>query len=120
MCLQRGGTSVFDDRPQNVPRTSTPEGVTPTPTFGFAAGAFSVLLLPLVALHITVNALYALVKKEPLIKAMITGKKPAAPYADAQGAGIAARPSLRAMACLALAAVIVLGGIVALGGRLAL
>ncbi len=81
---------------------------------------FNYLLLPLVALHVTVNALYTLVKREPLIQAMITGKKPAEPYADAQEAGIAARPGLRAMICLVAAAAIVLGGIAAAGGRLAL
>ncbi|HEX2842639.1 cytochrome b/b6 domain-containing protein [Hyphomicrobium sp.] len=81
---------------------------------------FNYLLLPLVALHVTVNALYTLVKKEPLIQAMITGKKPAEPYADAQEAGITARPGLRAMVCLVAAAALVLGGIVAAGGRLAL
>jgi cytochrome b len=85
---------------------------------------FNFVLLPLVALHILANALYAFGKKEPLIQAMVTGRKPAAPYADAADA---APPShtrtgslVRALACLAAAAAIVLGGILALGGRLAL
>ncbi len=87
---------------------------------GLWTGLPSALLLPLVALHITVNALYGLVKKEPLIRAMITGRKPAEPYADAPEAVIAPRPLARAAACLGIAALIVLGSILALGGRLAL
>jgi cytochrome b len=81
---------------------------------------FNYLLLPLAALHIVVNTLYTLLKKEPLIRAMITGKKPAETYVDTQEAGIAARPGLRAAICLMAATAIVLGGIVAAGGRLAL
>ncbi|MCC7253089.1 cytochrome b/b6 domain-containing protein [Hyphomicrobium sp.] len=81
---------------------------------------FNFVLVPLALLHITVNLLYTLVKKEPLIQAMLTGRKPAEPYADASEATIAAHPLLRALVCLVAAATIVLGGILALGGRLAL
>lgn len=81
---------------------------------------FHLVLLPLVALHIAVNVLYTLVKNEPLIRAMITGRKPAANYADTPEAAIVARPLLRALVCLVAAAVIVFGGILGLGGRLAL
>lgn len=81
---------------------------------------FHFVLLPLLLLHVTANVLYTLVKKEPLIQAMISGTKPAAPYADASEAKLAARPLPRALACLAASAAIVLGGILALGGRLAL
>lgn len=77
---------------------------------------FHLLLLPLLALHIVVNVLYT----EPLIQAMVTGRKPAGPYADAAEATIVARPLLRAGLCLGAAAAIVLGGILAAGGRLAL
>ena len=76
------------------------------------------VLLPLIAAHITANSLYGLVKREPLIRAMVTGRKPAARYEDAAEALIVARPLVRAFVCLALAALIVFGGIVALGGRL--
>lgn len=82
--------------------------------------AFHFLLLPLAALHVTANTLYTLVKREPLIQAMITGRKPAEPYADAPEATPVAHPLARATACLIAAAVIVLGGIAALGGRLTL
>ncbi len=85
---------------------------------------FHFVLLPLVALHVLANGLYTFGKKEPLIQAMVTGRKPAAPYADAAGA---APPSCgavggygRALASLAAAAALVLGGILVLGGRLAL
>jgi len=81
---------------------------------------FNFVLLPLAALHIAVNALYTLVRKEPLIQAMLTGRKPAAVYEDAPRADIVARPLLRAGLCLLAAAAIVLGGILAAGGRLAL
>lgn len=81
---------------------------------------FNFVLLPLLLLHIVVNALYTLVKKEPLIQAMITGRKPAAPYIDAPEAATIARPFARALLCFAAASAIVLGGILALGGRLAL
>jgi cytochrome b len=81
---------------------------------------FNFVLLPLVLLHIVINTLYTLVKKEPLIQAMVTGRKPATPYADAAEATPMAHTAARALACLAAAAVIVLGGILALGGRLAL
>lgn len=81
---------------------------------------FHFVLLPLIAIHVTVNALYALVRNDPLIRAMITGRKPAASYADAPAADIVPHPLLRALACLVAAAVIVLGGILALGGRLTL
>ncbi|HRO50896.1 MAG TPA: cytochrome b/b6 domain-containing protein [Hyphomicrobium sp.] len=79
---------------------------------------FYTALLPLVMLHIAVNSLYTLVKKDPLIQAMVTGRKPAMDYADAPRA---APVSLgRAVVLLATAAAIVLGGILALGGSLRL
>jgi cytochrome b len=81
---------------------------------------FNFVLLPLVALHIVVNLLYTLVKREPLIQAMLGGKKPAAPYEDAAEAVITKHPLLRALVCLVAAASIVLGGILALGGNLVL
>jgi cytochrome b len=81
---------------------------------------FHFVLLPLAALHIAVNVLYAAVKKEPLIRAMITGTKPAESYADAPEAAIVPHPLARALLVLILAAAIVLGAILALGGRLAL
>lgn len=76
------------------------------------------VLLPAVALHVTANVLYGVVKREPLIKAMLTGRKPAAAYEDQSEAAIVTRPLLRAAICLAVAGIIVLGGINASVGRL--
>lgn len=80
--------------------------------------AFYWVILPLVALHVMANILYQLIKKDPLVTAMITGKKPAAPYEDQREAVPVPAVGRRALACLAAAAAIVLGGIVAGGGRL--
>jgi cytochrome b len=75
-------------------------------------------LIPAIVLHVTANVLYGLAKKDPLIRAMITGRKHAAPYEDAAEADVVRRPLIRAVGVLILAAALVLGGILALGGRL--
>lgn len=80
--------------------------------------AFYWVLLPLIAAHITANVLYGVVKKDPLITAMVTGRKPAGDYEDAEAVAIVERPMLRAIVCLVAAAAIVFGAIVALGGKL--
>jgi cytochrome b len=80
--------------------------------------AFYYVLLPLLAAHITANVLYGIVKKDPLIRAMVTGKKPADTYEDQQEARIVDRPLLLALACLVVASVIVFGTITGLGGKL--
>jgi hypothetical protein len=49
---------------------------------------------------------------------MVTGNKPAAPYEDAPEAVIVARPLLRALVCLLVAAALVFGTISALGGKM--
>ncbi len=77
---------------------------------------FNRVLLPLAALHVLANVLYGAIKKDPLIRAMITGTKPAADYAD--GAGAHQVPGARAVLCLMLAAAVVLGGIRLVAGRL--
>jgi cytochrome b len=41
------------------------------------------VILTLIAAHVLANVLYTLVKKEPLIAAMVTGRKPAKAYEDA-------------------------------------
>lgn len=76
------------------------------------------VLLPAVAVHVTANIFYGVVKREPLIKAMFTGSKPAATYEDEATAAIVARPLLRATICLVVAIAIVLGGIYTRVGRL--
>ena len=79
--------------------------------------AFNVLL-GLVALHVGVNLFYQFVKGDPIIKAMITGRKPVEPFADQPEMVPAPASALRALLCLAVAAAIVLGGIKLFGGTL--
>jgi cytochrome b len=76
------------------------------------------VILGLVAIHVSANVLYGLVKKEPLITAMITGNKPRESYEDQNEAEFPTRVGARAAACLCLAAIIVFGGITLLGGRI--
>jgi len=73
------------------------------------------LLLICIALHIAANILYAVVRGEPLTRAMVTGRKPRAPYADME----AAMPGTwgRAASCLVVAAVLIFGAMYAGGGR---
>ena len=68
-----------------------------------------------IAVHITANVVYAFTKGEPLIQAMVTGRKPAGGYADMS----AAVPGSwgKAAVCLVLAATLVFGAIYAAGGR---
>lgn len=76
------------------------------------------VLLPAIAVHITANILYGMVKKHPLIPAMITGKKPAANYADGAEASLVERPLLRAFICLLVAKAIVFAPIYLASGKL--
>jgi len=85
---------------------------------GWHVWFFYWVILALVPIHIAANVWYGLAKKEPLITAMITGNKPAADYLDAPEAKIVARPMLRALVCLVVAAALVFGTIYGvLGGR---
>ncbi|MGL4974333.1 MAG: cytochrome b/b6 domain-containing protein [Bosea sp. (in: a-proteobacteria)] len=76
------------------------------------------LLLALIALHVLANSLYQIIKKDPLITAMVSGKKPSANYEDTAEAVIVPHAGRRALGCLLVAAVLVFGSIVLLGGRL--
>jgi cytochrome b len=76
-------------------------------------------LLGLVAIHVGVNLFYQFVKKDPIIQAMITGRKPVEPFADQAEMRPGRALWLRAVACLVAAAAIVLGGIKLFGGSLA-
>jgi cytochrome b len=68
-----------------------------------------------VAVHIAANIAYEFVGRQPLIRAMITGRKPAADYVDMASAQPASW--FTAVACLAAAVVLVFGSIYAAGGR---
>ncbi|MDR6954374.1 cytochrome b [Ancylobacter sp. 3268] len=73
------------------------------------------ILLGLIGLHVVANIAYSLFGGDNLVKAMITGHKPASAYADRAAAtpgSIAA-----ALACLAASAAIVFGGIALAGGN---
>lgn len=73
------------------------------------------LVLVLVAIHVCAVIFYRVRKKDPLIEAMVTGRKPALAYEDAASA----RPGspVVAVACLIAAFGIVIGGILLMGGN---
>lgn len=79
---------------------------------------FHQVLLVLIPLHIAANIAYGVVKKQPLISAMLSGRKPAGLYADESEAKVAAHPLLRAAACLLAAGFIVFVPLLVSGGRL--
>lgn len=76
------------------------------------------ILLAVIGLHILANSLYGLFAGEPLITAMVTGKKPAAAYEDGAEAEISAHVTRRAAITFLAAIIIVFGGITALGGTI--
>ena len=75
-------------------------------------------LLIAIGIHILANTAYGLIAKEPLIRAMITGRKPEHTYEDAPEAIIDRGVSLRALYCFVAALVFVFGGITLAGGRI--
>ncbi|HEY8565645.1 MAG TPA: cytochrome b/b6 domain-containing protein [Beijerinckiaceae bacterium] len=77
------------------------------------------ILLGLVVVHVATNLFYQFVKKDPIVKAMVTGRKPVEPFEDQAEMRPAPAQYARALACLAAAAAIVLGGIKLFGGNLA-
>ena len=74
------------------------------------------ILLAVIVLHIAANALYLVWKRENLVRAMITGRKPQRTYEDQS----APRTSSAwvALGCLVIAVAAVIGGILLAGGRL--
>lgn len=90
----------------------TSEAITKWHVWGFN------VLLGLIAIHITANILYGVVKKDPLIRAMVTGRKPAEAYLDQQEVTIVSGVTTRALVCLIISTVIVFGGIILAGGRI--
>ena len=94
------------------------------------AWLFDNVLLIFIGVHIIVNILYRLIKKDQLIEAMVIGSKPPAEYADQQlaiddpsdtqaPASSRTKPASlrRAVACLILAIGIFIGSVWALGGK---
>ena len=80
------------------------------------AGFYRVLL-PLAAVHLLANSAYGLFKREPLIRAMVTGRKPAGDYEDAAHTAPAGT-AIRAAVALSTATALVFGTITVLGGKL--
>ena len=76
------------------------------------------VILAFATIHVLANAGYGMFTGEPLIQAMVTGKKPAEPYIDAPEMVPAPSVTLRALVVLVLAIVIVFGGITLAGGRI--
>lgn len=76
------------------------------------------VILAFVCLHVLANIGYSLLSGEKLVKAMVTGRKPAADYVDAPEMVPAGSVTLRAFVVLALAIAIVFGGIILAGGRI--
>ena len=76
------------------------------------------ILLVLIAIHISANIAYAFIAREPMIRAMVTGTKPALDYEDDREAEIADNVTSRAFACLLIAIAFVFGGITLMGGRI--
>ena len=75
-------------------------------------------LLALIAVHVAANLLYQFVRRDPVVTAMVTGRKPAEDFADAPAMVRAPAWAARALGCLAVAAMIVLGTIRLAGGTL--
>lgn len=84
---------------------------------GFHRNAFD-YLIALIAVHVVVNLTYQFIKRDPVVAAMITGRKPIEDFADQPEMRPAAASALRAVLCLAIAAGLVLGSIRYLGGQL--
>ena len=76
------------------------------------------LILGFVAVHVAVNLFYQLVKKDPVVQAMITGDKPVEPFADQPEMRPGRHLAVRAFACLAAAIVLVVGAVKLAGGSL--
>ncbi len=74
------------------------------------------LIVVVAVLHIFANLLYLVWKGENLVKAMVTGRKPARPdYEDQREAAVVG--GLRAILALIAAIILVFGSIIALGGK---
>ncbi len=71
------------------------------------------IILALGTVHIAANLGYQFWKKDPLVTAMVTGRKPVLDYSDQREARFA--PAWRAAACAALAVAIVVGGVTLAG-----
>ncbi|MCZ8183086.1 MAG: cytochrome b/b6 domain-containing protein [Beijerinckiaceae bacterium] len=76
------------------------------------------IIIAFAVIHVLANAGYGMMTGEPLIQAMVTGKKPAEPYVDAAEMVPVPSVTFRALVVLAMSIVIVFGGIMLAGGRI--
>lgn len=76
------------------------------------------VLLAFVFVHVLVNLLNQFAKNDPLIQAMVTGRKPAEPFEDGAEMQPARALTLRAILCFVVAVAVVLGGVRVFGGAL--
>jgi cytochrome b len=76
------------------------------------------LVLAFAAVHVGTNLFYQFAKKDPVVRAMITGRKPVEPFADQAEMRPGPALALRAILCLVVATAIVLGGVKLFGGTL--
>lgn len=102
------GLLLFDDKFAEGPLYA--HAPAPVQRFSLAwHNRLSAAMITLGVVHVAANVLYTFVRKEPLIQAMVTGRKPAAAYADAvetRGGSLGL-----AAALLAISAAIVWGGV---------
>jgi cytochrome b len=78
-------------------------------------GHIFTVLETLIAIHITANVIYTVSHREPLIEAMVTGRKPEGDYTDMRAAIPGSWQT--AAVCVVVAATLVFGAIYAAGGR---
>ena len=76
------------------------------------------VLLVLIPVHIVANVGYQLIKRDPVVSAMVTGRKPAGDYVEEAEAAITRNANMKALACLAVAAALVFGTVFGLGGKM--
>lgn len=78
---------------------------------------FAELSLLLVAMHVAAVLIHQIVTREPVLRAMVTGEKPAARYEDGVTLEVANDAWLRAILCLAAAIGVVSAGNALFGDR---
>lgn len=71
------------------------------------------IILALGAVHVAANLIYQFWKREPVVTAMVTGRKPLLDYSDQREARLS--PLWRAAACAVVAVVLVVGGVTLAG-----
>ena len=115
MLLVQAGSGLFTDNNEDIqgPLTYLVSGKTGALLSSVHRLGFN-LVLVLIALHLAAIAFYRFVKKDNLVRPMITGSRPA--VGDEQGVSFAS--PIRAVIALGLAAGLVWGGLALWGGSM--